>query len=805
MRKPHICTLLRSFSSFAPAIALLVIAAAALLACAPPAGAQYLYNIDGAGNMVWRKHLGSLNGSFNWTAPVTVGSGWTGFLRVFPGDDGVIYAIQNDGALVWYRHTGNQDGTVNWAGPLTVGSAWQNFTNVFSGGDGIIYAIKADGTLVWYRHTGWQTGASTWEGPQAVGAGWNSFTKVFAGSGGAIYGIDPSGNLQWYRHSGRLNGTFAWSGPIAVGSGWNMFSTVFGSADGVIYGIKPDGSMNWYKHLGYATGADSWLGPSPVGVGWSFGTVFAETMPVEGYVWPLSGAPGDLLSFSVESPAAYTVRFVSFHRNGDQNDPVGVSGTLSEPAALPATNASPWQNGAGWPVNFTRTIPSDWPSGIYAAEFQDLRGHLSYVPFVVKPNPAALGDFAVLANTNTWNSYNSWGGEDKYTTPAATAVSYLRPDPAAAPSEPGIDHNHLTRAELWVDDWLKTTGYTFDTYTDVDMTKGIANLQHYDALILHTHPEYWTPQERDYLETYLANGGSLLYMAGNGLFEEVLLSPDGSQQTLFPAGQYPWRDPSAFRNLSPPRPERNLLGVAFVYDCYYTFAPFQVLQPNHAVFAGTGVVNGTLIGATGINAGGASGWEIDVAIPGTAPDGEIVPSQIGDDRGVAPPGTVILARGTNSCGYGADMTYYRTQTGGFVFSAGSISFGGSLVIDPVLQQVVQNALFMANHHVAGVTPQQGAPRFALAPNRPNPFTLETAIRYTLPMREHVRLAVYDLSGREVVRLADDLEPAGAHEVVWNGRDAIGNPVAAGVYLGRAEITSANGPRATSTVRMVLAR
>jgi hypothetical protein len=38
------------------------------------------------------------------------------------------------------------------------------------------------------------------------------------------------------------------------------------------------------------------------------------------------------------------------------------------------------------------------------------------------------------------------------------------------------------------------------------------------------------------------------------------------------------------------------------------------------------------------------------------------------------------------------MTYYRTSAGGFVFSAGSISFGGSLVIDPVLQQIVRNAL-----------------------------------------------------------------------------------------------------------------
>jgi len=38
------------------------------------------------------------------------------------------------------------------------------------------------------------------------------------------------------------------------------------------------------------------------------------------------------------------------------------------------------------------------------------------------------------------------------------------------------------------------------------------------------------------------------------------------------------------------------------------------------------------------------------------------------------------------------MTYYETGSGGFVLSAGSLCFGGSLVQDPKLQTVVKNAL-----------------------------------------------------------------------------------------------------------------
>ena len=38
------------------------------------------------------------------------------------------------------------------------------------------------------------------------------------------------------------------------------------------------------------------------------------------------------------------------------------------------------------------------------------------------------------------------------------------------------------------------------------------------------------------------------------------------------------------------------------------------------------------------------------------------------------------------------MVYFPHQGGGFVFSVGSISFGGSLVVDPILQRLVRNVV-----------------------------------------------------------------------------------------------------------------
>jgi len=46
----------------------------------------------------------------------------------------------------------------------------------------------------------------------------------------------------------------------------------------------------------------------------------------------------------------------------------------------------------------------------------------------------------------------------------------------------------------------------------------------------------------------------------------------------------------------------------------------------------------------------------------------------------------------------------------------------------------------------------------------------------------VALRVFDTSGRHVVTLRDGPEPAGRHRVRWDGTDALGRAVPAGVYF-----------------------
>lgn len=68
----------------------------------------------------------------------------------------------------------------------------------------------------------------------------------------------------------------------------------------------------------------------------------------------------------------------------------------------------------------------------------------------------------------------------------------------------------------------------------------------------------------------------------------------------------------------------------------------------------------------------------------------------------------------------------------------------------------------------------------------NPFRHGAELLLSLPERTHVRLLIYDVSGR-VVRVLEDCEMgAGSHAVLWDGRDDAGRIRTSGIYLARLE-------------------
>jgi N-acetylmuramoyl-L-alanine amidase len=116
---------------------------------------------------------------------------------------------------------------------------------------------------------------------------------------------------------------------------------------------------------------------------------------------------------------------------------------------------------------------------------------------------------------------------------------------------------------------------------------------------------------------------------------------------------------------------------------------------------------------------------------------------------------------------------------------GAASPSGSIVFDQL--QIATQSVTSVN------TGGEGVPRAVeLQQNFPNPFNPTTTIRFSLPEAAVVRLEIYDILGRAVTTLVDDVIGAGTHSVMWNARSSSGAEVSSGMYFARFTATDPRG-------------
>ena len=83
-------------------------------------------------------------------------------------------------------------------------------------------------------------------------------------------------------------------------------------------------------------------------------------------------------------------------------------------------------------------------------------------------------------------------------------------------------------------------------------------------------------------------------------------------------------------------------------------------------------------------------------------------------------------------------------------------------------------------------------------NYPNPFNPTTTISYSLQTASRVTVKVYDILGREVAILANEMQNAGEYVVKFDG-----SRFASGMYFYRLDATASNGKRFSETKKMDL--
>ena len=209
-----------------------------------------------------------------------------------------------------------------------------------------------------------------------------------------------------------------------------------------------------------------------------------------------------------------------------------------------------------WESDFRLTIPSDLPSGVYAARLR-AGDDEDYLPFCVRPaRGTTTSRIAVLMPTLTYVVYANFrdidgGFWDKERVPNADPAlhkpefAYIRANGLPGLYERHSDGSGTTHvsqlrpilnmrpkfryrvwaaparfpADLYLIDWLEATGHQVDVITDHDLhAEGADLLAPYRVVLTGSHHEYWTTDMLAGMRSYLDRGGRLMYLGGNGFF-----------------------------------------------------------------------------------------------------------------------------------------------------------------------------------------------------------------------------------------------------------------------------------------------
>jgi N,N-dimethylformamidase len=387
---------------------------------------------------------------------------------------------------------------------------------------------------------------------------------------------------------------------------------------------------------------------------------------------------------------------------------------------------------AGWEKSLSWTVPDDLPSGLYALQLTCDHGQ-DHIPFIVKPHRKTTNKVAFLAPTFSYLAYANeqhwWMAPDIKEVTGGTLDEILSPGEKWAHQvgmlscydrhadgtgcvhsswlrpiinmrtdyvHPYIRGPHQLSADMYILDWLRHLGVSFDVITDHDVhLEGADILRPYNVVLTGSHPEYVSAEILDAFDQYIHGGGNAMYLGGNGFHSASTIFPDAPHvfelrrahpgglhwkslpgeayhaATGEPGGLWILRDRSGHRTFGV-----GTASVIFTEGKSYTRTP-ESHDPHYDwVFEG---LEGDTIGARCDLLGGAAGFEYDRMDPalGSPPETVRLASAEFD-----PPFTEFTLTDSRFTGCEApnraDIVLIEAPGRGSVFAVGSVAYTSGL-------------------------------------------------------------------------------------------------------------------------------
>ena len=219
--------------------------------------------------------------------------------------------------------------------------------------------------------------------------------------------------------------------------------------------------------------------------------------------------------------------------------------TASLPQTQPACKNDTAPTGlidcGNWAVSASWAVPSTAVSGLYLAHLvRNDTGGSSLIPFVVR-NDASHSDILFQTSDETWQAYNTYGGNSLYQCsvqlPRRGAPRPTRAPPKCPTTGRGT-RRWMTTAASWfmyteypMIRFLEANGYDLSYTSGLDMSQpGAASLITHKIFMSTGHDEYWSGHQRANVEAARDAGVNLAFFSGNEVFWKTRWEPsiDGS-------------------------------------------------------------------------------------------------------------------------------------------------------------------------------------------------------------------------------------------------------------------------------------